>query len=257
MSFTESAVRAQLHQQTFTIEIRDSVTSTNTLLKEMARTGAPHGTVLAASAQTAGRGRMGREFYSPADTGLYFSLLLRPNFSPSDSLLITTAAAVACARVLETIAGKPAQIKWVNDIYIDGKKVCGILTEAAVRSPEKLDFAILGIGVNITDPETGFPSDISHIAGAVINTPDDLRSTILAQIINEFSGLYPKLCERAYLSEYRSRSMLDGREILVLSSAGAQPAKALYIAEDLSLVIQYPDGSITHLTTGDVSVKTR
>jgi BirA family biotin operon repressor/biotin-[acetyl-CoA-carboxylase] ligase len=113
----------------FDIDYRATVTSTNSVLKDLAAGGAREGTVVAAITQTAGRGRFGRSFYSPADSGVYFSVLLRPGVGAPDATLLTTAAAVAVARAVEDVTGAPARIKWVNDVYCGGKKVCGILTE--------------------------------------------------------------------------------------------------------------------------------
>ena len=238
------------------VEVYDSVPSTNTMLKERGKIDAPHGLVIAAREQTAGRGRMGRSFYSPSDTGIYFSVLLRPSLSVQDCQLITTAAAVACARVLEKFAQAPAKIKWVNDIYIHDKKVCGILTETCLKPNGTLDFAVLGIGINITAPRGGFPSDLIYKAGGVLKTSEeDLRWQIMGEILNEFFPLYHKLTEKVFFHEYRSRSLLDGHQIEVIKQDLILPATALYIDEELRLAVQYENGIVEHLYTGDVSIK--
>ena len=152
---------------------KDSVTSTNTELIEMAKNGAKEGTVLIASEQTAGKGRTGKSFYSPEGSGVYLSILLRPDFKPEDALFLTTIAAVATAKAIESVSDKEAKIKWVNDVYLDNKKVCGILTESALSSDmEKLDYAVVGIGINLCPPEGGFPDDIKNIASknSVVDT---------------------------------------------------------------------------------------
>ena len=254
MYFSKEAIQKHLTHPNLTVEVYDSVTSTNTILKQRGSKGAPHGLILAAKHQTAGRGRMGRSFYSPDESGVYFSILLRPKLSPSDSLLITTAAAVACARVLERISQKNAEIKWVNDIYMDGRKVCGILTEAAF-SVGKIDYAVLGIGINLAPPQNGFPEDIRQKAGSVFNySTNDMRSLVVAEIINEFLTIYETIENRTFIEEYRNRSMLDGMEINVLKSDTVTPATALYIDQDLTLVVRYNDGKIEHLSSGDVSI---
>jgi len=255
--FSEQDIRSHLSVDGLIIETQQCVTSTNSILKELARSGGPHGYVLAAEEQTAGRGRMGRSFFSPSETGIYFSILLRPSFSPADSLLITTAAAVVCAEILEGISGQKAEIKWVNDIYINGHKVCGILTEAAIApGGVNMDYAILGIGINLLPPSDGFPEEIKTKAGAVFegNAPD-LRSYIIAEILNRFFQLYPTLTDRSFVAEYRKRSMLDGKPVDILKYESVTPAIALYIDEDLSLVVRYKNGTIEHLSTGDVSVR--
>ncbi len=111
---------------------------------------------------------MGKKFYSPSNTGLYISILVRPDIPADQALFLTTSAAVATAKAIEDVSNKKADIKWVNDIYIEGKKVCGILTEAAFNiETSKLDYAIVGIGINVCPPEGGFPEDISEIATAI------------------------------------------------------------------------------------------
>ena len=153
-------IQKYLKDPALQITVQSSVTSTNTLLKQAAENGAPEGTVLVAEEQTAGRGRLGRSFYSPAGTGVYFSLVLRPAFSAAESSLITTCAAVAAAGAMEEISGHPTQIKWVNDIYTAGRKVCGILTEAAIDMESGgLQYAVLGIGINLLKPENDFPEE--------------------------------------------------------------------------------------------------
>ena len=137
-------IKKALKGYDYKIETKARVTSTNTLMKEAAQNGAAEFSVLAASAQSAGGGRMGRSFHSPSGSGIYMSILLRPheNINP---LLITTAAAVCCARVFERMTGVSAYIKWVNDIYINNRKVCGILTESSLGEN---GYAVLGIGIN-------------------------------------------------------------------------------------------------------------
>ena len=124
--------------------------------------------MLVAESQTAGRGRLGRSFHSPVGTGLYMSILLRPTFSAERALFITTAAAVAVCRAIEQETGLKPQIKWVNDIYLHEKKICGILTESSINFETKgLKWAVLGIGLNLSEPEGGFPEEIRSVAGAL------------------------------------------------------------------------------------------
>lgn len=249
-------IRENIRHKELSFELYDTISSTNTVLKQRGRNGAPHGLVLAATHQTEGRGRMGRQFYSPAETGLYFSLLLRPALKATDSLLITTAAAVAVAQVLEKYTPHKAQIKWVNDIYIDEKKVCGILTEAAVKADGYLDYAVLGIGINIAQPKNGFPDEINHIAGSLLHShTEQLHETILTEVLNVFMDMLPNLSARAHIDAYRKRSMLDGTEINVLKNDKCIPATALYVDENLCLAVQYKDGTVEHLYTGDVSIR--
>ena len=258
MKLSADSIYNHLNNKNLSVECYDVISSTNTVLKERGRSGAAHGLIIAAAEQTAGRGRMGRSFFSPAETGIYFSILLRPSLAPKDCQLITTAAAVSCARVLEKYSEDEAKIKWVNDIYFKDKKVCGILTEASIKPNGALDFAVLGIGINITPPKSSFPDDIKNKAGSLLShCSNDIRGKIIGEILNEFFTLYNTLEDRAYFEEYRSRSLLDGKEIEVIRNDSLLPAKALYIDDELRLVVQYTNGTIEHLYTGDVSIKKR
>lgn len=251
-------IQKYLKDPALQITVQSSVTSTNTLLKQAAENGAPEGTVLVAEEQTAGRGRLGRSFYSPAGTGVYFSLVLRPAFSAAESSLITTCAAVAAAGAMEEISGHPTQIKWVNDIYTAGRKVCGILTEAAIDMESGgLQYAVLGIGINLLKPENDFPEEIRDRAGALFtdDADGDFRCRLVAEILNRFMTDYRNLTEKRFLEEYRGRSMLTGQEVEILRGGTVVPAKALGIDDDFGLIVEYPDGRQEHLGSGDVSVR--
>ncbi|MEG2000469.1 MAG: biotin--[acetyl-CoA-carboxylase] ligase [Evtepia sp.] len=237
------------------IEVIPSAPSTNSLLKQRAETAAPEGLVLIAEEQTAGRGRRDHTFFSPSGTGLYMSLLLRPTLPASDALCITTAAAVAVAEAIEEVSGRDAKIKWVNDIFCDGKKVCGILTEASIDlEGGGLHYAILGIGVNVFP--AAFPPELN--ATSVFTTPSDsfdLRSRLAASILNHFMREYPNLSQKNYFEAYRSRSLLLGKPITISGATTQQDATALDLDSDFRLKVQYPDGSISYLSSGEVSVK--
>ena len=243
----------------FQFEVRQTVTSTNTIAKELAAKGAQEGTVIIAREQTEGRGRMGRSFYSPMASGVYFTLILRPTLNLEDSLLITTAAAVAVVKAIEAVAGIKAGIKWVNDIFADGKKVCGILTEASLNFESGgLEYAVVGIGINI---ETNhFPKELTHIAGSIFSdkpTDKPVTSMLVAEVLNNMAECMNSLTDKKYLEEYRSHSFLIGQEILVLKSNAAIPAKALDIDEKARLIVEYKDGSREALSSGEVSVRAR
>ena len=158
----------------FDIELRKSVTSTNTLLKELAdvaEAAAPW-KVMIAEEQTAGRGRMGRSFESPEGTGIYLSILMKPHIPAEKAVRITTAAAVAACRAIEECTAETPSIKWVNDVYVRGKKVCGILTEgSADPATGLLNWAVMGIGFNVYKPQNGFSDAIKDVAGPItLNT---------------------------------------------------------------------------------------
>lgn len=174
---------------------------------------------------------MGKKFYSPSNTGLYISILVRPDIPADQALFLTTSAAVATAKAIEDVSHKKADIKWVNDIYIEGKKVCGILTEAAFNiETSKLDYAIVGIGINVCPPEGGFPEDISEIATAIFEKSSDAvnkRSILVGHLLNYFMEYYESFDKRAYLDEYISRSMIIGQPISVLSNGTSRNARLL------------------------------
>jgi biotin-[acetyl-CoA-carboxylase] ligase BirA-like protein len=165
------------------IHIFERLESTQITAKEMALSGAEHGTVVIAEEQTAGRGRYGKAFFSPRGCGLYMSVILRSDkVRLSEPTLLTAFAAVSVCEAVEAAAGKTARIKWVNDIFIDGKKVCGILTEAVTDGDGKISFFIVGIGINTKEPENGYPQDISGIAGSADADidPSEIASRILS-----------------------------------------------------------------------------
>ena len=239
------------------IEVYKTVTSTNDLAKQYALDLKPEGTVIVAREQTAGRGRKGRSFYSPMSTGVYISVLLRPELTAEKTLYITTAAAVAVAKAIEKISGKEAKIKWVNDIFVDGKKVCGILTEGAIDfETGKMQYAVLGIGVNIKKPENDFPSEIQNIAGSVFDTTDkEVSSIIVAEILNNFMNYYKNLASKPFYEEYKKRMFLIGKHLTVYSGKDSYPAVAIDLDKELSLIVKYENGKIKKLNTSEVIKK--
>ena len=240
------------------LTILDTCTSTNEIAREKAVSGAPEFTTIIANEQSAGRGRMGRSFFSPGNTGLYLSMILRPHIKADKALEITTAAAVAAARVIGRATDTDVKIKWVNDIYSDMKKVCGILTEASVDAESGyLDYAVLGIGVNLFMPDGGFPEQIRDIASSVYKSGYDTntKAKFTAALINELMGIYPDIGGNRFVDEYKSLSLMPGRDIYILSGDEKIPAKALSIGNDYSLSVMLADGSIRSLSSGDVSIK--
>ncbi|MBR7002868.1 MAG: biotin--[Neisseriaceae bacterium] len=172
MKFSEMMLKELENRFNFPVEIHyvDETTSTNTVLKQMAADGAKDGTVYLAARQTQGRGRMGRSFFSP-DGGLYFSMLFRPKMNPATSLLLTVAAAVAVAEAMDEVFDTQSKIKWVNDVYVNGKKVCGILAESQLDPSKPTEQAVIvGIGINVCAPKDGFPTEIENRAGALCET---------------------------------------------------------------------------------------
>lgn len=242
------------------VRVFDSVESTNKTAKEAALSEPDQNMAFLANRQTAGRGRLGRSFYSPENTGLYMSLLFRPPFDLSHSVLITTAAAVAVARAIEALSPARLQIKWVNDIYYNEKKICGILTEAISDfETGHIGYVVLGIGVNCFD--AAYPDELNGIAGSLGGGFS--RNQLAAEIINQWNRMVPTIQSRDFLEEYRNRSLVLGKEILVFPAGDKTGdgilAQALSIDEDGGLMVRYLAGPCLGLTQtlsgGEVSIK--
>ena len=240
----------------FSIEVLGSCTSTNTVLKERAGSLSEWHTVIAGS-QTAGRGRLGRSFYSPEGTGLYMSILLRPKLTAEDAVFITTAAAVAMCRAIDEIAGIRAEIKWVNDIFVNDRKVCGILTEASVDMESgAIEYAILGVGINVTAPEAGFPEELSDIAGAVFERrQNNIRNRLAAAFLKHIFLLCSALPESDFVNEYQERCFLVGRHVNVMRGGDSGSAVVLGVDDRCRLMVRYADGREDVLSSGEVSVR--
>lgn len=239
------------------ITVEEETQSTNTALRAMAEAGAPEGTVYIAQSQTGGRGRMGRSFFSPAGTGLYLSLLLRPTaWEPTRAAQLTAAAAAAMCEAIRQVTGKEPGIKWVNDLLLDGKKICGILTEASFSMESGvLEYAVLGLGVNVYLPEGGFPGQLREIAGAVLDTPgEDVRNRIAGEFLNRFLEGYEHPEDRHFLDVYRRRSIAVGREVTVLSGGWERRAFAFGLDDDCRLLVRYPDGTEQALSYGEIRI---
>lgn len=232
--------------------------STNALVREKANQGCPEGCVIVACEQTAGRGRYGRQFFSPADTGVYLSLLLRPTaYSPQQATCLTAAAAAAMCQAMEAVTGQQPGIKWVNDIFLHGKKVCGILTEAAVGlETGALDYMVLGAGVNLYPPADGFPEEIQSIAGSVLERScPEAKNRLVGEFLNRFWYFYTHPECRAYLEDYRARSLAIGQNVTVLSAGRAVSAYAYGIDDDFRLLVRYENGDTEALSYGEIRIQ--
>lgn len=257
---TEAAIRAALPPDLpLELRVEDSLPGTNAALRRMAEQGAPEGTVLVARSQTAGRGRSGRVFYSPEGSGVYLSVLLRPRMSAAQSPLLTAMAAVAAARAAEEISGQEIRIKWVNDLWRQGKKVCGILTEAALDLESGgLQYVVLGPGFNLTVPDGGWPEELRGIAGALFDNtpPPGTRARLAAAFLRQFFALYADQNPASFLPEYRRRQLLLGQMVEIqMPGHPPQNARALDIDEEARLVVRLEDGRIQALSAGEVRAK--
>ena len=232
--------------------------STNALVREKANQGCPEGCVIIAQEQTAGRGRYGRQFFSPVDSGVYLSLLLRPTaYSPQQATCLTAAAAAAMCQAIEEVTGQQPGIKWVNDIFLHGKKVCGILTEAAVGlETGTLNYMVLGAGVNLYPPAEGFPEEIQPIAGSVLERScPEAKNRLVGEFLNRFWDFYTHPECRTYLEDYRSRSLAIGQNVTVLSAGRAVSAYAYGIDDDFRLLVRYDSGKTEALSYGEIRIQ--
>lgn len=240
------------------LSVVTSTGSTNSDLRAAAAAGAPNGSVLVSGHQTHGRGRIGRSFCSPPDTGLYMSILLRPeNCSAERARSFTTLAAVAVCEAAEAVSGCTARIKWVNDIYIKGRKAAGILTEASFGMENGLlDYAVLGIGVNVYEPKDGFPDELRGIAGAVFDDmQEDGRNRIAAEILNRLCARLDQREPSAHAEDYRSRCFVIGQNVLVMSGSDVRRAFAEDTDDECRLIVRYEDGTMQALDSGEISVR--
>jgi len=234
--------------------------STNKTAKQKAFEGAPNGAIILAEEQTQGKGRLGRSFFSPAQKGLYMSFIIKPEFDTSKSLLITAAASVAVCRAIKKVCGVETQVKWVNDIFFEGKKICGILTEAMSNFESgQIDAIIIGIGVNCDIKNEDMPEAIRDTAGSLSGVVS--RNRLAAEITNELMTILDNFYDEPYpeyMDEYRRRSMVLRKNIKVYKNITADEflnATAVDISNEGGLIVIYDDGRKDTLMTGEISIR--
>lgn len=237
------------------VKIFKTIDSTNNEAKKMAMNGASSGTLILAEEQSQGRGRRGREFYSPANSGIYMSLILKPKLSVEETTLITTGASVGICRAMEKLFQVTPKIKWINDIYVGDKKVCGILTEGVTDFESgSIEAIILGIGINFNTSD--FPQELKEKAGSLSKEKISKvsRNELISQIVIEIFKILEEIPERKYLKEYKERSWILGSYVEVLTSSETYTAKALDISEDGSLIVLREEGKLEYLNSGEISI---
>lgn len=239
------------------LKVFGTVDSTNNIARELETEKSPHGTTVVADRQTAGKGRIGRKFESPSGSGLYVSILVRPHFDLSFAPMITAAAACAAAEAVESFCGSPVMIKWVNDLYMNGKKICGILTEASLGLEMRvLDCAVIGIGINVRSIKDCFDSELKKKAtsiedetGLVIN-----RNRLCAELLNKLEVYLGMIEDRSFLIKYREREMLTGNIITANIGTEAIIGEALGIDDNANLIVRLPSGEIRELSSGEANL---
>lgn len=255
---TEDSIKTYIDRPC-NLKVFDSLPSTNSYA--MGETLETTPLLVVSNKQTAGRGRLGREFYSPASTGLYMTIALKPTFDFDKALYITMATAVAVCKAIEEVASVRAKIKWVNDIFVNGKKVCGILTEAQTNfETGKIHGLVIGIGLNCF--ASPFPDDIKDKAGAISSKKNDFsRSQLAGLVFNKVMEAIDNIGDKSFLHEYRTRCMVLGKRIYIHPNLNdtAIKANAIDIDDNGGLVVEYMEGikmrEIDTLTTGEVSIR--
>ena len=239
--------------------VYDEATSTNDIAKEYAANSSED-IVVIANHQTKGRGRRGRNFFSPKGCGLYISFLLHPKMSIEKATQVTCMAAVAVCKAIEKLTGKDVKIKWVNDIFLDGKKICGILTEGATSLEDgSLSYMVVGIGINLYIPKDGFPEDIKNTAGVLFpegELEENMKNRLSAGVIRELTNLLGSGDVNDYIEDYRSRSMLIGNYVKILNGGTISGGygKVEGIDDECHLIVRRDNGEVEALSSGEVSV---
>lgn len=249
---SEGAVRAYMSDSGVDVRVFQIIDSTNSEAKRAIANGLTDNALFVANEQTAGRGRRGRSFYSPKEHGIYFSCVLHPEVSLTDSTAITSAAAVAVCESLKNATKKHPLIKWVNDIFIDNFKVCGILTEAISDFESgKVDAVIVGIGINLTTES--FPEELKGIAASVGVKSD--RCALVADIYSRLDALCKKLPDKSFMDSYREYSLVLGKTINFNRNGIPYQAKAVAIHDNGELEVICDSGEKMILNSGEISVK--
>lgn len=236
-----------------------TIDSTNDRLKAMARQGAPHGTVLLADHQTAGHGRMKRSFHSPDGAGIYMSILLRPSCMPQELMHLTCATAVAMCDAVESACGFRPGIKWTNDLVHKKRKLGGILTELGFAPDGKVDYAIIGIGINCCQTPEDFAPDIRDIAASLsmVTEKETDRANLAAAMMEALWHMDSQLLTNrlSILSQYRKDCITLGQDIVLVRGDEIRYGFAQDMDENGALIVRFSDGHEEAVNSGEVSVR--
>lgn len=232
--------------------------STNNEIRRLAEQGAPHGTLAVAERQLGGKGRRGRVWTSPAGVGIWMSMLLRPQIDPMAASMLTLVMALSTRRGIEKATGLKSEIKWPNDLVLNKKKICGILTEMSTELME-IQYVIPGTGINVNQME--FPDDIKATATSLRIESGKIqkRSEIIAAIMEAFEGYYDTFIETQDMSglieEYNANLVNLGNEVCVLDPAGEYRGVSEGINKEGALLVRLSDGTLKEIISGEVSVR--
>ncbi|MDF2524386.1 MAG: biotin--[acetyl-CoA-carboxylase] ligase [Clostridiales bacterium] len=252
------------------IDYIKTIDSTNKYAKEIAAQGCVDGTVVVADSQTAGRGRLGRDWNSADRKGIWMSVVLRPSIPPEEVQLITLAASVAVSSAIYNITGLRAGIKWPNDILLDGKKVCGILTEMSCEM-EQVNFLVVGLGINVSHEPEDFPEDLRQKATSIKQGIEESnysvqielgkclnRSRLIKEILLQLEKIYNKLkigLTKEIIEQWKINSVTLGRQVKIMAKGSEYIGTAIDITDDGKLVLSLPDGTRHEVVSGEVSVR--
>lgn len=238
------------------IYVHGEIDSTNAECKRLALNGSGDFTIVIADRQTSGRGRLGRTFYSPSHTGLYMSLVLKPKADLSGAVLLTTASSVAVCKAIENVTSLSPSIKWINDIYLNGKKICGILTEAISDiESNAVDSVIVGIGINVSTAAGDFPKELQDVAGSLSASGKVNRCRLAAEIVNQLYLLYENLDAAVFIEDYKSRSMVLGQPVYYIKNNVKYCATATGITSTGGLIVRNEDNSTDILSSGEITLR--
>lgn len=241
------------------VRVYGEVDSTNTVAKQLAAEGAPEGTVVIADSQTAGRGRMGRSFFSPPGQSVFISVVLRPALAPTELTHLTAVSALAVCDTIEASCGLQAGIKWTNDVVYEGHKLCGILTELSIEAETGVvQYAVVGIGFNCNQRTEDFPPELRQMAASISGCTGQLvdRCALAAQAVVELEHMSSALGQKhETLARYAARCVTLGKDVRIVRGDEVRLAHAVGIDENAALQVVYPDGSRGVVNTGEVSVR--
>ncbi|MCD7800524.1 MAG: biotin--[acetyl-CoA-carboxylase] ligase [Ruminococcus sp.] len=240
------------------IHLLNTVDSTNNYAKVLAKQNASEYTLVVSDTQTHGKGRMGRTFNSPSGTGIYMSLILKPTTNVETSQLITSCVAVAISKAIDTLCGCNTKIKWVNDIFLNDRKISGTLTEGSVNfETGSFAYIVVGIGINVRSVKGIFNEELSAIATSIEDETNIKisRSRLIAEVFNNIYLQMQAIDERTFIEEYIRRSLIINKEIVVLEGGKEFNAKAIGIDKNAGLIVQFPDGSTKVLNSGEARIR--
>lgn len=240
------------------IHLLNTVDSTNDYAKMLAKQDAPEYTLVVADTQTHGKGRMGRVFSSPSGTGIYMSFILRPKTSLETAQLITSCVAVAISKAIDTLCNCSSKIKWVNDIFLNDKKISGTLTEGAINFENgSFEYAIVGIGINVRSVKNIFDGELSSIATSIEDETGlkISRSRLIAEVFNNVYSQLQSIDEKSFIKEYKKRSLIVGKDVIVSENGQEVFAKAIGIDKTAGLIVQFEDGSTKVLNSGEARIR--